>query len=78
MMFIIGWNRDNWHKIRDNRHIRTLEQLEEVLEGRFTTESIILHQEPSVTEVVMICRVEKVGFWKIDFRHCVYFRSVNF
>ena len=41
------------------------------------TESIILYHEPSMTEVGTVCRVEKVGFWKIYFRHCVYFRSVR-
>ena len=41
------------------------------------TESIILYDEQSMTEVRTVCRVEKVRFWKIDFRHCVYFRSVR-
>ena len=45
----------------------------------FITESrsIIQQQEPSMTEVGMVSRVEEVGFWKIDFRQCFYFRSVR-
>ena len=35
--FIIGWYSDNRYKVKDNRHIWTLEQLEEALEGDFTT-----------------------------------------
>ncbi|KAK3734808.1 hypothetical protein RRG08_063654 [Elysia crispata] len=41
--FIIGWYPHNWHKVRDNCHICTVQQLEEALEGHLTTESIILH-----------------------------------
>ncbi|KAK3728690.1 hypothetical protein RRG08_041874 [Elysia crispata] len=51
--FIIGWYPDNWYKVKDDRHNCTVEQLEEALEGHFTTEAIILHQEPSMTEVGM-------------------------
>ena len=48
------------------------------LKGPFITKSTILHQEPRLKEVGMIVsRVEDVEFWKIDFRHCVYFRSVR-
>ena len=36
-----------------------------------------MYHEPSMAELGMVCRVEKVGFWKIDFRHCVYFMSVR-
>ena len=56
---IIVWYPDNWYKVKGNRHICTEheEQLEEALEGHFTTESVILHQEPSMTEVGTVCRV---------------------
>ena len=54
----------------------TVEQLKYTLEGHFTRESIILYQKPRVTEVGMVSRMEEVEFWKIDFRHRVYFRSV--
>ena len=78
MWFIIDWYPDNWYKVKDNRHICTVDQLEEALKGPFITESTILHQEPRLTEVGMVVsRVEEVGFWKIDFRHCVYFKSVR-
>ncbi|KAK3775469.1 hypothetical protein RRG08_027225 [Elysia crispata] len=43
----------NCSKVKDNHHIFTVDQLEESLEGHFTTESIILHQELSMTEVGM-------------------------
>ncbi|KAK3729640.1 hypothetical protein RRG08_015663 [Elysia crispata] len=64
MWLIIVWCPDNWNKVRENRFMCTQEQLEEVLEGHFTTEALILHQEPSVTEVGMVSRVEEVVFWK--------------
>ena len=51
---------------KDYRHICTMDQLEKSLECHFSKESIILHQEPSMTEVGIVSRVEKVGFWKID------------
>ncbi|KAK3767611.1 hypothetical protein RRG08_003872 [Elysia crispata] len=41
----------NREKVKDNRHICTVDQLQEALEGHFTTESIILYHEPSMTEV---------------------------
>ncbi|KAK3759237.1 hypothetical protein RRG08_054956 [Elysia crispata] len=53
MWFIIGSYLDNWHKVKDNRLICTVEQLEEALQGHLTTQSIILHQVPSMTEVGM-------------------------
>ncbi|KAK3782389.1 hypothetical protein RRG08_033031 [Elysia crispata] len=29
--FIIAWYPDNWYKVKDNHHIRIVEQLEEAL-----------------------------------------------
>ncbi|XP_046543396.1 gamma-aminobutyric acid type B receptor subunit 1-like [Haliotis rubra] len=49
--FIIGWYPDNWYKQADPSINCTVEQLEEALEGHFTTEAVILHQEPTITEV---------------------------
>ena len=52
--------------------------VEESLKVTFITESTILHQEPRLSKVGMVVnRVEEMGFWKMDFRHCVYFRSVR-
>ncbi|KAK0053837.1 gamma-aminobutyric acid type B receptor subunit 1 [Biomphalaria pfeifferi] len=51
--FIIGWYPDNWYKVKDDRHNCTIEQLEEVLEGHFTTEAVMIHQEPTMTDVGM-------------------------
>ena len=31
--FIIAWYPDNWYKVKDNRHICIVEQLEEALNG---------------------------------------------
>ncbi|KAK3704732.1 hypothetical protein RRG08_003978 [Elysia crispata] len=31
--FIIAWYPDNWYKVKDNHHIRIVEQLEEALNG---------------------------------------------
>ena len=67
MWFIIGWYPDNWYKVKDDRHNCTVEQLEEALEGHFTTEAIILHQEPSMTEVGMVSRVGRSGILKDGF-----------
>ena len=76
--FIIGRYPDNWYRVKNNRHIWTVDQLKEGLKGLFITESTILHQEPRLTKVGMVVsRVEEMGFWKIDFRHWVYFRSVR-
>ncbi|KAK7094949.1 hypothetical protein V1264_006423 [Littorina saxatilis] len=50
---IIGWYPDNWYKVHDDRHNCTAEQLEEALEGHLTTEAVILHQEPTMTDVGM-------------------------
>lgn len=52
---IIGWYPDNWYKqkMNDDRHNCTVEQLEEALEGHLTTEAVILHQEPTMTDVGM-------------------------
>nr|KAG5700492.1 hypothetical protein BaRGS_013979 [Batillaria attramentaria] len=52
---IIGWYPDNWYKqiVPDDRHNCTVEQLEEALEGHLTTEAVILHQEPTMTDVGM-------------------------
>ncbi|KAH9514527.1 Gamma-aminobutyric acid type B receptor subunit 1 [Bulinus truncatus] len=51
--FIIGWYPDNWYKVKDDRHNCTIEQLEEALEGHFTTEAVMIHQEPTMTDVGM-------------------------
>ena len=51
---IIGWYPDNWYKVDDDRHNCTAEQLEEALEGHLTTEAVILHQEPTMTDVGMV------------------------
>ncbi|CAG5115625.1 unnamed protein product, partial [Candidula unifasciata] len=54
--FIIGWYPDNWYRVKDDRHNCTVEQLEEALEGHFTTEAVILHQEPTLTDVGMTAK----------------------
>ncbi|KAK3782128.1 hypothetical protein RRG08_046156 [Elysia crispata] len=41
--FIIDWYPDNWYKVKDNRHICTLDQLKEVPKDPFITEFTILH-----------------------------------
>ena len=51
---IIGWYPDNWYKVDDDRHNCTAQQLEEALEGHLTTEAVILHQEPTMTDVGMV------------------------
>ncbi|KAL8578950.1 hypothetical protein ACOMHN_001912 [Nucella lapillus] len=50
---IIGWYPDNWYRANDDRHNCTADQLEEALEGHLTTEAVILHQEPTMTDVGM-------------------------
>ena len=71
MWFNIDWYPDNWYKVKDNRHICTVDLLKEALKG-------LLHQEPRLSEVGMVVsRVEEVGFWKIYFMHCFYFRNVT-
>ncbi|XP_041370051.1 gamma-aminobutyric acid type B receptor subunit 1-like [Gigantopelta aegis] len=54
--FIIGWYPDNWYKVPDDSIDCTVEQMEEALEGHFTTEAVILHQEPTVTDVGMTAK----------------------
>ncbi|XP_076455259.1 gamma-aminobutyric acid type B receptor subunit 1-like [Babylonia areolata] len=53
---IIGWYPDNWYRANDDRHNCTAEQLEEALEGHLTTEAVILHQEPTMTDVGMTAK----------------------
>ena len=77
MWFIIGWYLNNWYKVKDNHNICTVDQLKEAHEGP-SSQSTILYQEPRLIEVgIVLSRVEEVGFWKTDFRHCVYFTSVR-
>ncbi|KAK3088710.1 hypothetical protein FSP39_022744 [Pinctada imbricata] len=46
--FIIGWYPDNWYRKQDPKINCTAEQLKEALEGHFTTEAVVLHQEYKV------------------------------
>ena len=46
--FIIGWYPDNWYKKPDPKVNCTADQLKEALEGHFTTEAVVLHQEYKV------------------------------
>ena len=62
MCFIIGWYPENWYKVKGDRHICNMEQLEEALEGHFTTEAIILHRESSMAKVGIVSPMEEVGF----------------
>ncbi|KAK3765523.1 hypothetical protein RRG08_054047 [Elysia crispata] len=54
--FIIGWYPDNWYKVKDNRHICTVDQLKEALKGPFITEFTTLRLEPGLSEVGMVVR----------------------
>ena len=53
--FIIGWYPNNWYKVNDTSINCTADQLKEALEGHFTTEAVILHQENTVTKSNMVC-----------------------
>ena len=54
MWFIIGWYPNNWYKVNDTSINCTADQLKEALEGHFTTEAVILHQENTVTKSNMV------------------------
>ncbi|KAK6195470.1 hypothetical protein SNE40_000895 [Patella caerulea] len=54
--FLIGWYPDNWYKQKDDSINCTGEQLAEALEGHFTTEAVILHQDSSITDVGMTAK----------------------
>ncbi|CAI9738858.1 gamma-aminobutyric acid type B receptor subunit 1-like [Octopus vulgaris] len=47
--FIIGWYPDNWYMAEDKSINCTVDQLKEALEGHFTTEAMILNQQPTKT-----------------------------
>ncbi|ESP00240.1 hypothetical protein LOTGIDRAFT_141127 [Lottia gigantea] len=50
---LIGWYPDNWYKSKLDSINCTGDQLAEALEGHFTTEAVILHQDSSMTDVGM-------------------------
>ncbi|KAK3740073.1 hypothetical protein RRG08_021359 [Elysia crispata] len=54
VLFIIGWYPDNWHKVRDNRHICTLEQLEETAQ-QFTEPLDRLISTPDISLITSQC-----------------------
>lgn len=47
--FIIGWYPDNWYKKKDDKVNCTESEMKEALEGHFTTEAVVLHQENTKT-----------------------------
>ena len=50
--FIIGWYADNWYMEQDANC--TVEEMQEVLAGHFTTEGVMLNQDrsPSISGMV--------------------------
>jgi hypothetical protein len=69
--FVIGWYADNWYMVRDTNC--TIEQMQEVLKGHFTTEGLMLNQNqntPSISGMVRKRRLRRVQVvligWKFE------------
>ena len=70
--FIIGWYADNWYMQPDTNC--TVEQMQEVLEGHFTTEGVMLTQEhrASVSGMVSLHRLQCYFGSQIHFCSSLY------
>jgi len=53
--FIIGWYADNWYTKPDNSTTCTVEQMQAVLAGHFTTEGVMLNRDQQASISQMVC-----------------------
>ncbi|KAK3748469.1 hypothetical protein RRG08_054290 [Elysia crispata] len=63
--FNIDWYPDNWYKVKDNRHICTVDLLKEALKG-------LLHQEPRLSETVLST---SICDWFTGFKCCLWLQG---
>ena len=64
--FIIGWYADNWYIVNDTNC--SVDEMQEVLAGHFTTEGVMLNQDH---------RASISGMVSLDYRYQLYRRCKN-